>query len=77
MCVLVVKPNKNWKPHCAKPRIVVLGNFKDTVPFAYSPPMPEATIKFSNRVTAKKSSAKPISSQTNTWVYAHLAVIPH
>ena len=29
MCVLVVKPDKDGKPHRAKSRIVVLGNFED------------------------------------------------
>ena len=29
MCVLVVKPDKDGKPHRAKSRIVVLGNHED------------------------------------------------
>ena len=31
MCVLVIKPDKDGKPHRAKSRIVVLGNFEDRI----------------------------------------------
>ena len=30
MCVLVIKPDKDGNPLCAKSRIVVLGNHEDT-----------------------------------------------